>query len=119
MRAFLTTNEDLLRAPGEYVVTRSTNTELVTQVHLGAALKVRQRAERSIGTLQESGVRNRVGNAEIEKRSKEIEAMSEMIVPVKSHAARAQPLRRTRYGKRSIHARAEIKHRPFPGVSET
>src|SRR4029077_15533835 len=100
------------------VIPRSTNTEPVTQVHLGAALKVRQRAERSIGTLQESGVRNRVGNTEIEKRGKEIKTVCEMIVPGKNPAAGAQPLRRARYGKRSIHARAEIKQRPFPGVSE-
>jgi len=76
---------------------------------LRAALKVRQRAEGSVGTVQKSGVRNRVSHVDIEKRSQAIKAVSEMIVPVKRHAASAETLGRARYEKRSIQTRAESK----------
>ena len=80
---------------------------------------MRELAEGNIGTPQKPGVGNRIGKADIEKGSEETKFVSEMIVPVKSHAAGAQSFRRTRRGSRTIQARAEIEGRPFSRISET
>src|SRR5262249_40776144 len=89
------------------------------QIEFGASLKVREGAVRDVGAVQETCVGNRVAEAEINKGGERIESVGKMIVPVNCHVSRAQHLRRACGRERAAQAGAEIKSKPFRGISET
>src|SRR5215469_1090950 len=68
--------------------------------------------------MQETCIRNRVGEAEVHKGGESIKFMGKVIAPVNRHMTSAQSLRSAAGWNRAVQARVEIKCRPFRGISQ-